>query len=68
MNKIDIELIAEDDNKRSKFIYDFLHKNTQPQICENVIIPKVVVQYWHSFDELPNDVFKCIESWWIIRF
>jgi len=67
MSKIDVELIAEDNNKRSKFIYDFLQKKAQPQICENVIIPKVIVQYWHSFDELPNDVFKCIESWKILK-
>ena len=60
MNK---KLIFEDDNKRSKFIYDFLQKQKNTHSNEDIIIPKVIVQYWHSFDDLPKDVLRCIKSW-----
>ena len=30
-------------------------------------IPKVIIQYWHCLDELPSDVFKCIESWKVLK-
>ncbi len=63
MSKTNKEIIPEDDNKRSKFIYDFLQKQKHTYSNEDLVIPKVIVQYWHSLDELPNDVFKCIESW-----
>jgi len=63
MSNIENKLIAEDDNKRSKFIYDFLQKQKCDYSNESVVIPKTIVQYWHSFEELPNDVSKCIESW-----
>lgn len=67
MSEIKNKLISEDDNKRSEFIYYFLQKQKYTCSNEEVVIPKVIVQYWHSFDELPNDVFNCIESWKILK-
>ncbi len=63
MIKINNNLISEDDNKRSKFIYNFLQSRKPINSNEDLIIPKVVIHYWHSLDELPDDVFNCIESW-----
>ena len=62
MSETDKELIAEDDNNRSRFIYDFLQKEKHNKTID-VAIPKVIMQYWHSFEEMPKDVLKCIESW-----
>lgn len=66
MSETGKELIAEDDDKRSRLIYDFLQIPKIPNIID-VTIPKVIVQYWHLLDELPNDVLKCIESWKILK-
>lgn len=63
MSKINRKLISEDDSKRSGLIYNFIQKQNKTSSKENAIIPKVIVQYWHSFDDLPKDVFKCIKSW-----
>lgn len=59
-------LIAEDDNKRSKFIFNFLNKFKCDQ-KEKRAIPKVIVQYWHSVNELPKDVRNCINSWKVLK-
>lgn len=57
--------IAEDDNTRSKFIYDFLQKEKYISLNDPAI-PKVIMQYWHSSKEVPKDVLGCIESWKIL--
>lgn len=54
--------IAEDDRARSKFIYNFLHTQKNSRLSDNSI-PKVIMQYWHSSMDIPDDVLKCIESW-----
>lgn len=56
------KLIAEDHYNRSKFIYDFLQKPRTNNL-DTVSIPKVIIQYWHSLNEIPHDVLECIESW-----
>ena len=61
MNEKNMKQIAEDDDMRSKFIYDFLQKEKFSP-TDNVAIPKVIMQYWHSSKEIPNDVLECIES------
>lgn len=58
--------ISEDDNARSKFIYDFLQKEKN-SVVTNISIPRVIMQYWHSSNELPGDVLECIESWKILK-
>lgn len=65
MNKKNMKQIAEDDNTRSKFIYDFLQKK-KCSPTDDVAIPKVIMQYWHSSKEIPKDVLECIESWEIL--
>jgi mannosyltransferase OCH1-like enzyme len=68
MNEAKKELIAEEDNSRSRFIYNFLQKPQQKFIKTNdVNIPKVIVQYWHSLNEIPKDVLECIESWKVLE-
>lgn len=27
------------------------------------IIPKKIIQFWDSYDQLPEDVLECINSW-----
>jgi mannosyltransferase OCH1-like enzyme len=61
------ELIAEDDNKRSEFIYKFISSKNDFNSSKELEIPKIIVQYWHCHDELPSDVLKCIESWKILK-
>lgn len=56
------ELIAEDDTCRSMYIYNFLQKDKHINTSD-VTIPKVIIQFWHSLNEIPNDVLECIESW-----
>jgi mannosyltransferase OCH1-like enzyme len=65
MNKKNTESIAEEDNARSKFIYDFLQKE-KISPANNVPIPKVIMQYWHSSKEIPKDVLECIDSWKVL--
>ena len=65
MNKKNMKQIAEDDNARSKFIYDFLQKE-KCNTTDDIAIPKVIMQYWHSSKQIPKDVLECIESWKIL--
>lgn len=65
MNNTNFESQAEDHEARSKFIYDFLQKEKSITTNE-VLIPKVIMQYWHSSKEIPKDVLECIESWKIL--
>ena len=55
--------IGDDDKKRSEFIYRFIKSENRVTISNDIAIPKVIVQYWHCLNELPNDVLNCIESW-----
>jgi mannosyltransferase OCH1-like enzyme len=57
------QIIAENDSKRSKFIYHFLRTKKNNFSNEEIIIPKTIIQYWHNSDELPDDVLECIQSW-----
>jgi len=67
MKHENFRLLAEDDIKRSQFIYEFLTnpKNNNPE--GESTIPKVIVQYWHSLVDLPKDVHDCIESWKLLK-
>ncbi|MCF2873821.1 MULTISPECIES: glycosyltransferase family 32 protein [unclassified Tenacibaculum] len=67
MNEIDKKSIAENDNNRSRFIYDFLQKKKVKNLKTDTNIPKKIMQYWHSSKELPKDVSKCIQSWKILE-
>jgi len=66
MNETDKNLIAEDHQDRSKFIYDFLQKKKKSN-TQNVTIPKTIMQFWHSLDDIPEDVLECVNSWKILE-
>lgn len=56
--------IAEDDRLRSIHVRELV-QNTPPVEApsEPVIIPKVIVQFWHDWDAIPTDVCECLDSW-----
>jgi len=58
---------AEDDGLRSSHIRELIQE-TIPKSIEKgssgcADIPKVVVQYWHDADGIPEDVQSCLDSW-----
>lgn len=56
----------EDHSFRSHVIQWLLHRDPKELSREEdcgTTIPRVVIQYWHDRDELPNDVAECINSW-----
>jgi len=59
--------IGEDDRKRSEFIFNFMKEKKPVTPCNELEIPKVIIQYWHCLDELPYDVLNCIESWKVLK-
>lgn len=61
------KLIAEDDLKRSEFIYNFFRMKNQISSNVEIKIPKVIIQYWHNLSEIPKDVANCIQSWKILK-
>jgi mannosyltransferase OCH1-like enzyme len=61
------KLIAEDDLKRSEFIHNFFSVKNQMILTSEIKIPKVIIQYWHNLDEIPQDVANCIQSWKILK-
>ncbi len=67
MNNENHKLIAENDLKRSEFLYNFfIEKNIINTAVKNNI-PKVIVQYWHDLEQIPADVFNCIQSWRVLK-
>ncbi|WP_114941812.1 glycosyltransferase [Mucilaginibacter endophyticus] len=59
--------IEKDDYKtRSNFIREFIQRSNlqsyQPPSSSNEI-PKMIIQFWDNFDNLPDDVGACIETW-----
>jgi mannosyltransferase OCH1-like enzyme len=62
--------ISENDNLRSEYIRkivqniiptNFFHSDKKTQI------PKNIVQFWHDFNNIPDDVNDCIKSWEPLR-
>lgn len=60
-------MIAENDIKRSEFIYKFFTGKNQTNSTIEIKIPKVIVQYWHNLDQIPDDVSNCIKSWRVLK-
>ena len=61
----DFYCISENDHLRSEYIrkmlqnplpYDYYGKT------QNVQIPKIIIQFWHDFNNIPNDVNDCLKS------
>jgi hypothetical protein len=58
------EFIAEEDLKRSEFIYSFLkYKKDRPIVIESSSLPKTIVRFLHNLKDIPDDVLACIDSW-----
>ena len=62
--KKDSLCIAEDDNLRSECIRKLVQNNVlSKELHASIDIPKVIIQFWHDLDDLPNDVQECLDSW-----
>lgn len=56
--------IAEKDDLRSSYIRELVQESIATEETSNKgEIPKVIVQFWHDFDEIPEDVQDCLNSW-----
>lgn len=60
--------IAEDDGLRSEYIRKLVQKPVSSGKRHGAIdIPKVIVQFWHDLDNVPNDVQECLNSWEFLK-
>lgn len=58
------EYLSEDDDLRSEFIRNLIQNQSSIEKFDNHFsIPKVIIQYWHDLDNLPDDVNDCLTSW-----
>ncbi len=59
--------IAEDDGKRSSYVRKLVQETdwAAPFVKTSIKvgIPKILVQYWHNLDEMPEDVQSCLDTW-----
>lgn len=56
--------IAEDDALRSRHIRELVQESVPIENSPSrTKIPKVIVQFWHDLDEIPEDVQECLNSW-----
>jgi len=58
--------IAEDDFARSNHVRELLHRTgtvASASSRDHVLIPKVIVQFWHDSNAIPTDVEECLQSW-----
>jgi len=61
---IDPSRIAEDDDLRCRHIRELVQEAVPIEISSSrTNIPKVIVQFWHDMDEIPDDVQECLDSW-----
>jgi hypothetical protein len=58
--------IAEDDDLRSSHIRELVQETTSIDKASSrtdVEIPKIIVQFWHDLNDIPEDVKDCLDSW-----
>lgn len=56
--------IAKDDNLRSEYIRKIVQENFPVENSSyKTEIPKVIVQFWHNLNDIPEDVQECLNSW-----
>jgi hypothetical protein len=56
--------IAEDDALRSRYIRELVQESVPIENSSSrTNIPRVIVQFWHDLDEIPEDVQECLDSW-----
>jgi mannosyltransferase OCH1-like enzyme len=66
----DPSCFAENDELRSGHIRELIQETISEPIEESSTgaeIPKVIVQYWHDVNGIPEDVQKCFDSWEPLR-
>ncbi len=62
--KEDFSHVAEDDGLRSECIRKLVQKSAVFKKRHGTIdIPKVIIQFWHNLDDVPEDVQECLDSW-----
>lgn len=63
-------VLAEDDDFRSHYIQALVQtpdpRPTAMSLNQHYI-PKVIVQFWHDSDKIPEDVRECLDSWAILN-
>lgn len=63
-SKEDSSRIAEDDDLRSEYIRKLVQEPvSSKKRHDRIDIPKVIIQFWHDLDDVPNDVQECLDSW-----
>lgn len=56
--------IAEDDALRSRHIRELVQESVPIENSPSrTNIPRVIVQFWHDLDEIPEDIQECLNSW-----
>ena len=56
--------IAENDDLRSEYIRNLFHViSDKSNVIEKTHIPKIIMQFWHEKNNIPNDVQECIDTW-----
>ena len=56
--------IAENDVLRSRYVRDLVQEDVPIKNSSNrTNIPKVIVQFWHDLNKIPDDVQECLNSW-----
>ena len=55
---------AEDDDLRSDHIREIVQETIPIENSSSgTEIPKVIVQFWHNLNDIPEDVQECLDSW-----
>lgn len=61
--------IAEKDDLRSEYIRIIVQETIPIEnLVDVILIPKVIVQFWHNIDDIPLDVQECLNSWEPLEF
>ncbi len=62
--KTEIYEIVKNHKLRSNYVRNIVQQNRSIQTNNNqLVIPKIIIQYWHNPTEIPEDVQKCLDSW-----
>jgi len=59
--------LSEDGVFSSKYIQNLISKSNGSDEAHQGSVPKVIVQFWHDKDAIPEDVQECLESWQCLR-
>lgn len=63
-NGLKSSTVSEDDRLRSQYMQRIIcDGNSQTQMVDDSIIPRVLVQFWDNLRTIPPDVGECMYSW-----